>query len=592
MRFMTTLILALLLVGILVIIQFYGENTPKEEEENTPLFPGLVISTVDRIELFMYAGRTALLEKREGNRWWMTKPFQEGVRSDLVKNILEGLRVNLRHPLALGAEERNLSAKGLDPYQYYIRFHDARGEHTLYVGARDPFKNETYVMIEGDDQLYRTGSNLLNILEMNPENLRDDRVLRIDPLLVNEVFIERPEGVVLHAVKKSAFWEIVGPFRVDSESGRIQNLISRLAGLKVQGHLHYGAVDDAVRSRFGLQEPLLKITLKAGSVARTVEMETTGVGPAGDYIGVRDGEDAVISVARPDLDRISFKLNTYRSRSILKPLRELIQNLKVWREGTLALELQRVPNERYFNIAAPFKARANNISDGNQTPVYGFLTQVDGIKIMEFAADGVEDLGPYQLDSPHLTLDFLWREGGVPRKAKVVFSEAPASGEAFAARVDRPAPYAVYKVKASELEPLYRDALYLRDPRVFPQDVKRIKGATFTYGGKRHTIRRNENDFFTHDPASRFQQFLNEMTRTTVVRYEAGPSDANDPRFETAIGTIRLEVLERGKVVESLFELGKPWDGGWWGRISSLPMGTFVLDQEFMTAFQALFKGL
>ncbi|MFH2000799.1 MAG: hypothetical protein ABIK28_14050, partial [Planctomycetota bacterium] len=38
-----------------------------------------------------------------------------------------------------------------------------------FIGARDPFQSETFVIIEGDDHLYRTGTNLRNIMEMNPK---------------------------------------------------------------------------------------------------------------------------------------------------------------------------------------------------------------------------------------------------------------------------------------------------------------------------------------------------------------------------------------------------------------------------------------
>lgn len=597
MRFLSTLILGLVLVGVLLLIHFFGGSGEEKIEAQTPLFPGLTPSDVSRLEMSMYLGQKVVLERTTAAGWRIVEPFKDSARAELVKQVLDGLAQNTRLHVPLSATERDLPSKGLEPPEHHLTFTDSRGEHTLYIGTRDPMRSETYVMIEGDDRLYRTGANVRNFLEQNPMDLRDDRLFRIDPLLVNELSIVGPKGLIIQARKQTGYWEILGPVRANGDSGNVQNVIARLTTLRERQRMYDGPLEEAILKEWGFKAPRYTLTMRAGPYHRTVHVESMGLGPHGDPLCIREGEEAIVSVSKTDLEWILSKsLSFYRSKELLKPVRDSIQRLRIHRLGRLTLELNRLMDGKSFAIAAPFKSPADNISDGNTTPVFHFLTQIDGLRVHEFVADGVVDLAAFGLDTPAVEAEFLWETGGSKKKARLLFGTDDGSGLVPAVRADGPGPYSVCKVKAEDLASLYKDAILLRDRRIFPPDtdfVANVRKVTFSHKRKSITIERNEGDFFEGDPNSRFQEFLNDIKRELVVRFLAGPELYDSPFFLELQGSMELtfkEPLEGN--LEIRIDFGGPCDEGFYGRMSPLPQGIFIVEKSFIQRYRELFQRL
>jgi hypothetical protein len=353
-------------------------------------------------------------------------------------------------------------------------------------------------------------------------------------------------------------------------------------------------MDDSMKEQYGLtEEAAYRITLKAGStIQKQVIMETQGLGPGGDFLCIRDREEAIVSIQRSHLERISFKLNSYRSRVLLEPKREAFKTFRVWHDDELKLELKRMEEERFIQITYPFKAMADNVSDGNETPIYTYFTKIDGIRIVDFVSDEVNDLAGYGLDRPRVKAEFIWKEGGTVRTALLLFGKDAGDGKVYAAKKVKHAISSVFTVKEKDLEPLVRAPILLRDRRIFPQDVENILSAAFERQGAAWTIERSREGYFREDPESRFQQFLHTMARTQVVRYLAEPHDLKDPRFRTLEGAVLLTLRdgEEEKTVKA--EIGAREEEGWYGRISTRPEGIFLLDRAFMLEFRKLFQNL
>ena len=240
MRFRTTLLLILALAAVVLLIHFEGGGEGEEKPKApTALFPGVVYGSVTRIELTMAYGLKAVLE-RDGatGRWKVLEPFRDEARTEKVEQLLNLLDGDTREKVFVPGEKTgvrpDLSTKGLDPPRMSIVFTGVRGTHRLNIGLRDPLGSEAFVTIDSDPALYRTGSNILNFMNMTPEDLRDDRLFRIDPLVVDEVSMRGPEGMVLRAQRALGDWRIVEPIRDDADNGAVQNLVTRLARFKVK----------------------------------------------------------------------------------------------------------------------------------------------------------------------------------------------------------------------------------------------------------------------------------------------------------------------------------------------------------------------
>jgi len=595
MRIVTTIILALLLCGVVLVIQLSKDSEIVEESESS-LLPGLSPSSVDRIEMSMRLQRTAIVQKMQGGRWDMKTPYKDEVKEYEVRAILECLVSNKRVVIPLEKEKWDLPSKGLDPPEFYIVLSDASGTHKISVGKRTPANNQVYVLIEGQDKLYSTGSNVRNILEKNPEDMRNRKLLRMDPFLVNEISIDTPEGTALHAVKRTSRWEIIAPIRTDSQG--IHTLISQLASIEVKTNVYQGEINDEVKTRYGLEsdKKTFRINLQGGpSFFSKAVIGVQCLGTNDEQPCYRVGEDAVWTVSAVELSKISLELNDYRTRELIMPMRETLRTMKIRRDGEIVFELTRLggENDKFFEIVKPFKAMANNISDGNETPVYSYLTQVDGIRITDFVSDGEDDLKKYGLDEPSIQAEFTWREGRSDKSIQILFGDDAGDNKVYAAKRDRFPPSSVFKVTKESLAPLMVKPIILRDPRIFPSDIKAVKSASFESNGMSWKIERNADGFFSDDPNSRFQVFLNDNIREKVVRYIPESPALDDPRFKTMNGIMEITIEKADQnSTKVLVVIGSKCDEGWYGKISTNPDSIFLLEDRFMTDFRKLFKNL
>ncbi len=624
MRFKTTIILVVLLVGIVLLIRYSGDEPAETERADEPLLPGVLFGTVDRIELTMSFDRKAVLERGEFGSWNIVEPYRDAVRKEVVEQIISVLAQNLREEAAPLLEGVDLKTKGLDPPAGSIKVRDARGEHLIDIGIRDPLQAQVFVVVDGVNKLFRTGSNVLNVLErMNPSDLRDKRLFRIDPNIVDQIVVEGPGKVVIHAERKFGQWKIVKPIEDEADSGRVQNLVSRLAALEIVSVFALHAGEEAKREcgfgpqaggfgqgagGFGPQAGgagVLRVVLKSGGASKCVVFVLGTPGPAGSYFCMREGENDILTTDRSSFGRIPFELNLYRSKVLIPRVREDVTEVSVKKGEEIWLVLSK-DKGRFFSIKEPFEAPADNVLDGTTTTVSDYLGKIFSIRANDFVAEEAENPAQYGLNEPLWSVGIEWLRGNRPRSFAVAFSlkeedraENDEGGQAlrpgtflYAARSDKPG--FVYSVKAEEIAFLETDPLLLRDKRFFYQDLLYIQRALFTLGDKSFAIVRSvPGKYFEDDPNSRFQEFLNLLKDERVVRYELGPSVTEAPGFDTVVGSIRFIVAEPGqKPREIVVEFGEEGPDGVRARSSDLDRGVFVLKKELLGKYEQLFQGL
>jgi len=590
MRFKTTLILIVVLAAVALLIHFFGEWEEPGPQGPAPLFPGVVFTSVDRIECTMFMGRQAVLERDPATtRWMVREPYRDEARIEMVQQILTTLENNVRVELAPSAEDAGLKSKGLSPPAGAVIFRDARGVHRVDIGSRDPLGSDVFVTIDDNPALFRTGSNLLNLVEMNPEDLRDKRLFRLDTRLVDAVRVVGPEGTIISTERTFGLWKITGPIQDDADGASIQNFIQRLARLTVET-IFIPAATEEDRAAYGFGSGTFRISLKAGSLEKAVIVAPRELGPSGTAYCMRTDGDAILTIDRGAFTRLPMDRDHFRSRSLLPQVREDLRSVTVMKGAEKHLVLKK-DRGRFFSIAHPFEAAADNIGDGNVAPVSTFLGGLFSISTDDFVAEDAEDLAPFGLDEPRWRIEVRWERGSTARRIDVAFGGG-GGGNVNARRSDKPR--FVYSVKEEDIAFLDQEPLLLRDRRVFVQGLLHVYKAAFTLGDRSFTITRaGPGKGFLDDPNQRFQEFLNALERELVVRYEPGASGPDDARFAEIWGSVRYFIDEPYKEAEEVTaEFGKRADGGIYGRISNLEEGVFVLEEDFLTRFSRLFEGL
>lgn len=595
MRFTTTLVMILVLAGIgLLIYLADDEEAPPPPPARSMLFPTVFFSGLERIELTMNLGRKAVLERDDTGRWLVIEPYRDMAREDRLQQLFAMLQQNERKRVSSKGSTPDLESKGLANPGRAITLHDGQAVHTVNIGIRDAMRSTVYVTFGIEKDLYTTGANILNFLEMNPEDLRDKRLFRIDPMIVNSARIDGPDGVIVDVVRKLGQWEIVAPVKDDGENSKVLSLINRLSRLQITSILPPAADPEAERRACGFDHDRYTFTLRSGSLSETVVAAPQVLGPQGAVYCSREGEETIVTIDRTRFTRIPLDLESYRCRALMPEVRKDVTEVDIRREGETWLNVRKDKGQ-FFSIKAPFEALADNVQDGDITPVSLFITKIFALRATDFVSHEAENLAEFGLDAPEWEIEVGWKPDprARVRRIKLGFSAA-AHGYCRVVRHDKPR--FIYSIEEEELAFLEDDPLFLRDKRIFYQDIEYVSGARFVLGEKEFTIRRSESGVFGDDPDQRFQAFLHDMKRTMVVRYEVhegGTAPDNDPRFEESLGSVQWFVDEPGKESREITaEFGIEFNDGFYGRISDMDRGVFVLEKTFIDLFRKLFDGI
>ncbi len=587
MRFKTTLFLIVLLAVIVFLVHKFGDDTTPLLKPPEPLFPGVAFSSVDRIELGLYGGLEAVLERRAG-RWKVIEPFEDEAQRELVEQLLRAIEENIKVELPMQDGQVDLVAKQLKPPTRWIEIRHAGGRNRINVGALDPLGSEVFVTLDDKDTLFRTGRNLHNFLETNPNEFRDERLFRADPRLVDQVVIERAGAVVMRAEKNRGQWKILEPILDDADSSRIYGLVNNLARLDVGRIVVQSATDEQIAECW-LTSDTLRVVLKSDVLEWGVIMAPQSIGPAGSLFCMREGGDQILTLKRGDYSRLEFNLEHYRSTIILPKERENVTSIAVLRGDEQWLLLRR--DDKYFYIDVPFKAPADHIVDGDATPVSLYLSRLFSLQASAFVADDVKDLAPYGLDEPEWMLYIRWKRGQTHKKIELRISAAQ-DGLRHVMVKDKPT--FVYAIKADNIGFIAEDPIFLRDKRIFNHDINKIMKASFALGERSITIERPApGKYFEGDRDNKFQELMHELKREIVVAFEIGESGGDDPRFATVWGSVIYLVNEVGTGPREIkIEFGQETLEGYYGRSSDMARGVFVLKKNFFSRYAGEFEGL
>lgn len=587
MRFKTTLFLIVLLAVIVFLVYEFGDDPTPAPQTPERLFPGVVMSSVDRIELGLFAGFEAVLERHAG-RWKVIEPYEDEARLELVQQLLAALEENVKVELPTRDGGVDLVAKQLNPPARWIDIRHAGGRNRINVGALDPLGSEVFVTLDQGGTLFRTGRNLHNFLERNPNDFRDARLFRADPRLVDQVLIERAGAIVLRAEKNRGQWKILEPILDDADSSRIYGLVNNLTRLDV-GRIAVQSATEEQIAECGLTEDMLRVVLKSDVLGWGVIMAPQSIGPSASLFCMRDGGDQILTLERSKFSRLEFALEHYRSTIILPKVRENVTSIAVLRGDEQWLLLRR--EDKYFYIDVPFKAPADQIVDGDATPLSLYMSRLFSLQASAFVADDAKDLSAFGLEKPEWTLFIRWERGNTHRKIELRIS---AADEGVRHVFNRDKPMFVYAIKADDIGFIAEDSIFLRDKRIFNHDINKIMKAAFTLGERSITIERpGPGKYFEGDRDNRFQELMHELKREVVAAYEVGGSGKDDPRFATVWGSVTYFVNEVGSGPREIkIEFGQETPEGYYGRSSDMIRGVFVLKKDFFGRFAGEFEGI
>ncbi len=571
MNVRTTLILAIVLLGLLLVFVWQPAVTESPASAPRPATPAAAaerpvidpeLGDVVKIACRRKDGSEWIFEKRTSDAegaasptWHMAAPLDITVPSweaDRIARQLTGLKYEIAHrPGAAGAV--SAAQAGLEPPELMVTLNDAEGRSAVVEVGRAASANDTYVRVAGSADILVGKSSLRNLLKERPLDYRDmqlwnfpaDKVTRVE--VVDRT--EEGEAVTYAFVRDGARWMMESPVaaRATHKVNELLQAVARLRATKWEDDrqerlVSYG-LDPAARTIRVTVEEEVPVTNESGDAAKPdngeadeqtpkTEMKSTvhvlhvsELSPIGEdtkcYFRLND-EAAVASMMKTVADKLKPNMREWRDLKVTNANVTAATRVETTTpEGTAALV--RRDGVWWFE---------DNGERAEDDQVSSLLNALASLEAVVFA-DSPLAQPVMGFDAPQADVQVTLPAGeGIERFTIGGFTDPQSKLLVWLRRNED----VIAKVNSSDVQPLLRDPLALRDRTIFqvpPGHISRIElSASSRLSDERTKIALERKDGAwtlvepTHAPArqdraDRIAGTLASLKATAVVADEA-----------------------------------------------------------------------
>lgn len=526
------LVVVAALAGLLFIFKPAATNFPEDSIKH--LIEDLPEGGAKRLELSLVTQQMLSLEQR-GDTWWLVEPIEDRADRGVMQQLHEVLMGNPRYEVDPNPALDILKALRLEPPRARVTLRDASGGAlALRVGERDATGAFVHVMFEGDDTLYRTGSNLSNVLERPLREFRDRKFLRGDGALLRRIEIHHPSEPPIVLERPGTDWMLTEPRKFPAHHTAV-NEIKALLLLEVDSFQETDP-DDQQRQKAGLDDGVAtKVVFDWGE--RKVEALFAPFGPdapAPIRLAWDSERNHIVAVSGRALLALRHESKQYRDANVCSVAMANVQWLRLRLRGRPVLEVKYNPLTRQFEFVEPFDQQ--HVDDSRTGAFHAWLRRVSRMGATDFldqeelppADPGQDPWAVLGFDRPRATLEFrLVDSSGVTSKLAIEAADPDGSGTVPVRRLGQFSGTA-YLVperimeKVLEVDP--REFL-ARD--LFPGNILEIKEAGIRAGERRRSLVRNplEGAEYWKDPQDEerkttgFQEYLSALPEAKVLEF-------------------------------------------------------------------------
>ena len=226
--------------------------------------PQLVKSLIEEIQEIEVSDETgsslSVIRKSEKSDWIIDKPLNTGTDSKRINEWLSNI-VNLTSQNFIDNSE-SITASYFNSIYKSIKVKRFDNDEFIIIDfAKSDIQNESYVRVtDRPGIIFKTGSEAIKSIDLNPNTIRDKRLIPFNPKSVIAMNIEAKPDYKVNLLQDNNGWQIVeNSSKTKADRQRIYKILESLASEKVEEF-----VADAAGNLepWGLNQPTLKISLK------------------------------------------------------------------------------------------------------------------------------------------------------------------------------------------------------------------------------------------------------------------------------------------------------------------------------------------
>ena len=386
-------VLAGIVAGLVVWDHFKGVTTTDREVRDKRIL-NIDTKQVSHFELIRF-NQTIVLEKT-GDNWDIKRPI--AVRADFsaVSSTLDDLEFAERSRTLTEKDLQGASlvAFGLVPPRASITLQTKSGPVTLLIGGETPTKNALYVQVAGRREVCVAPVSLYNRATQSLDVLRSRTAIEFSPAAVTRLEIKTADRVI-ELKKSDAHWAIVRPLVARADQDKISELLSGLAGLKVEDFV---SEDPKDAHTYHLDEPDREVALFTGETGKTLLLGRSPTNDAGKVYAKLKGADSIFTLASEPAKKFAVQINDLRDPLVLAFGPASVQSIAIAR-GADKLALQR--EAAGWKLTTPVSVAAD------EAAVNRFLDELASIRAKRFVVDVTTEPQRYGLVAPVATVTLV-----------------------------------------------------------------------------------------------------------------------------------------------------------------------------------------
>jgi hypothetical protein len=393
---------------------------------------------IDRIVLTQAAGEIELTRQRD--QWQIERPIKarasQAAVSRMLKKISETPVLQFQDEEGGGEFETETSPSAISLFS---------GQSKVKIACGAPVSNQPghiYVRVSDRPSTFIADESLAQTLDQKPNDLRDRKIVRLNPDLVDRITINTKGQPSAQLSRKEGRWVISDQNDAPADGDAINHLFNMLNSSDVSRFVSDSASD---LISYGLDAPSLEFAFSSHASENTAEenagetrLATLAIGRAENetYYARVEEEPYIVALAKRIVDQLPTNDVSFRSHEILNLPRSDLASVEITRKEATVLLTR--------NAKGQWVVQGGN-GGQNDLAIQTFLNTLSGLQAVTWVS---EKSLPAELTAETIVI----HRKGEPQEIVLQIGEKAPEGDEYATISTQPGTFLIRSLDFQNLQ--------------------------------------------------------------------------------------------------------------------------------------------
>ncbi|MEO8025423.1 MAG: DUF4340 domain-containing protein [Bryobacteraceae bacterium] len=287
------------------------EAKPAKDSKDSPKIFAIAPYDLKKVEIVHKDGDKVVLNRLDEAKWQLTEPEKLGADPDSIQALLAPFG-ELKSDRLVEEKPTDLAPFGLTTPSLRVALTKTDGKPwAINFGDDTPAGSGVFAKVDGDPRVFVVNSSVRSSLDKSWKDLRDKRLLTIDPEKVSRVELSAKKQNVEFGRIGANEWQIVKPKPMRADGWQIEELVRKLREAKMDTTV---SDEDAKKAAtaFGSGTPVATAKLTEPSGVQQIEVRKV----KDDYYAKSSVVPGVYKVAKDLGEGLDKTVDDFRNKKV------------------------------------------------------------------------------------------------------------------------------------------------------------------------------------------------------------------------------------------------------------------------------------